>query len=67
MSKRAGEWSPARRGEAIAKMELRVMGMTTNHAASFRRTERQKISRALASKFNLSEEQIRRMIPAPPN
>ncbi len=48
--------------EAMRRVEVRVLGMTGNNAARLRKTEKERIIKALATKMDMTVDQIRHMI-----
>jgi hypothetical protein len=46
----------------MRRMEARVLGMTANNAARFRKTEKERIIRSLAEKMDMTVDQINHMI-----
>ena len=50
--------------EAMRRLEVRVLGMTSNNAARLRKTEKERIIKALATKMDMTVDQIKHMIPS---
>jgi hypothetical protein len=48
--------------EAIKRVEKRVLGMTSNNAARFRKTEKERITKALAEKMDMTVDQIKNIV-----
>ena len=51
--------------EAMKRVEKRTLGMTTNNAARFRKTEKDRIVKALAEKMEMTVDQISHMLSSP--
>jgi DNA-directed RNA polymerase subunit RPC12/RpoP len=50
--------------EAMRRVEVRVLGKSGNEAARLRKTEKERIIKALAAKMDMTVDQIRHMIPS---
>jgi hypothetical protein len=48
--------------EAIKRVEKRVLGMTSNNAARLRKTEKERITKALAEKMDMTVDQIKNIL-----
>ena len=48
--------------EAMKRVEVRALGMSTNNAARLRKTEKERIIKSLATKMDMTVDQIRHMI-----